>query len=159
MTEHEKSGAEAALCALTEKYGEINEKGFAVDLRAETDAWKRAVAAVGPRRAYRLMSEQLCAAYERRFGRPFLFSEECVAFELAYHAEAYFWALGYGGKRHISTLLFSREALARHCEVIDISTDDVAIPKQRLMFSYAAGIRPRYRGTDADPFRRRPPRA
>lgn len=149
--------AEDLLGTLCDKFGEIKEKGFAVDLRAEPAAWKRAVSALGPRRAYRLMSERLCAAYERRFGRPFLFSEECVAFEIAYHAEAYFWALGYGGKRHVSTLLFSREELARHCEIIDISTDDVAVAKQRLMFSYAAGIRSCYRGTAADPFHHKGP--
>lgn len=152
MAELEKGAAELLLCALTEKHSAITEKGFAVDLRGDTAQWRRAIAALGRRRAYRLMSERLCTLYERRFARPFLFDEACVAFELAYHAEAYFWTQGLGGRRHVSTLLFPRGELARHCEVVDISTDDVAVTKQRLMFGYAAGVRRCWRGTERDPF-------
>ncbi len=152
MDPAERQTAERTLCALTDRSAAIGEKGFALDLRAEPEAWRRAISALGRGRAYLLIAERLCSRYELRYRKPFLFSESCVAFEIAYHAEAYFWALGLGGRRHASTLLFSREKLIAHCEVVDISTDDTASRKQRLMFSYAAGVRPRYRGTAEDPF-------
>ena len=102
------------------------------------------------------MGEELCALYEERFGREHLFSSACLRFEIAYHADAYFWSLGVRGfLRHPTTLLFSREELKRHCEVIDISTDDVLRRRQRLMFGYARGVRAQYRNTEADPFNRR----
>ena len=149
------AAAEAELKELTERHSEVFEKGFAVDLREETGRWHRAVRALGAKRAYALMSRTLCSLYERRFGKSFLFSERCLAFELGYHAEAYFWTQGFGGHfRHLTTLLFGREELARHCEVVDISTDDVESFRQRTMFAYARGVRPCYRNTAADPFDR-----
>jgi hypothetical protein len=145
------------LRALCLRSTQISETGFAVDLRTETALWHRLVSALGRRSAYRLAAETLCRAYRERYGRDFLFSESCLAFEIAYHADAYFWTQGCGNHgRHLTTLLFSRDKLARHCEVIDISTSDTAIFKQRLMFGYAAGVRALYRGTEADPFRRLP---
>ena len=155
MARLEKDAAELLLRALTDRHSAVTEKGFAVDLRRDTAAWRRAVSALGRHRAYRLMAGRLCALYESRFGRPFLFSERCVAFEIAYHAEAYFWTQGLGGRRHVSTLLYPRGALVWHCEVVDISTDDTAVWKQRTMFGYAAGVRPCWRGTEHDPFVRR----
>lgn len=151
----ESAAAEAELAELTERCSVLSEKGFAVDLRTETERWHRAVRTLGAKKAYALMSRTLCTLYERRFGKAFLFSERTLAFELAYHAEAYFWTQGLDGHaRHLSTLLFKREELARHCEVIDISTDDVDSFKQRTMFSYARGVRPCYRNTETDPFDR-----
>lgn len=147
--------AEAELRELTERHTEISEKGFAVDLSRETARWSAAVRALGAKQAYSLMSRTLCDLYERRFGKAFLFSARCVAFEIAYHAEAYFWTRGFSGHaRHLTTLLFKRWELARHCEVVDISTDDVVSRRQRLMFGYARGVRPLYRGTAEDPFER-----
>ena len=147
--------AETELCELTERHTDISEKGFAVDLRGETARWSAAVRALGAKDAYALMSRTLCELYERSFGKEFLFSARCVAFEIAYHAEAYFWTRGFPGHaRHLTTLLFKRWELAKHCEVVDISTDDVASRRQRLMFGYARGVRPLYRGTAEDPFER-----
>lgn len=140
---------------LVARHTEISEKGFAVDLREETERWLGAIRAAGAKKAYRLIGRTLCELYERRFGKPYLFSEECLAFEIAYHANAYFWARGTAGfARHLTTRLFSREALLEHCEVIDISTDDTAARRQRLMFGYARGVRPCYRNTEQDPFDR-----
>ena len=147
--------ARRELHRLTEAYTILTEKGFAVDLRKETAAWHAAVLSLGAKAGYRLMSELLCAAYARRFGREYLFTEECLAFEIAYHAEAYFWTQGLAGHtRHLSTLLFSREELVRHCRMIDISVDDVRNPRQRLMFGYERGVRPCWRNTEQDPFDR-----
>lgn len=156
MAEPEKRSSRDALAALCLRSTAISEKGFAVDLRGETARWQALVADLGRKEAYRLAAATLCEAYERRYGRAFLFSEACVAFEIAYHADAYFWTRGFRHPgRHLTTLLFERQKLARHCEVIDISTDDIAVTKQRLMFGYAAGVRPCYRKTERDPFERR----
>lgn len=155
MPQHSDKEQMRRLAELCLRCTEISEKGFAVDLRKQTQQWQALVSALGRRQAYRLMSRTLCEAYRQRFGREFLFSESCVAFELAYHADAYFWTQGFRHPgRHLTTLLFAREELARHCEVIDISTDDVAVFKQSAMFGYAAGVRPCYRKTPQDPFER-----
>jgi len=153
MREKEKEQARAQMQRLCAQHTSFSEKGFAVDLRQETETWYRVIRTLGRREAYRLMSALLCERYRERFGREYLFGESCVAFEIAYHADAYFWARGlteFG--RHITTLLFRRDELLRHCEVIDISTDDVSIVRQRAMFGYAAGVRPCYRCTPSDPF-------
>ena len=148
--------AAAELAELTLRASAISESGFAVDLRKETQSWRRLVRSLGRKRAYRLMAETLCEQYRRQFGREFLFSVPCVAFEIGYHADAYFWTRGGWPTRHVSTLLFRRSVLARHCEVVDISTEDLGLWKQRLMFGYAAGVRACYRRTAADPFERLP---
>ena len=148
-------GAEEELRGLTLRHTTLSEKGFAVDLREETDRWHEAIRALGASRAYALMSEELCALYESRYDREYLFSEQCLAFELAYHAEAYFRVRGLPGHaRHLTTLLFTPRELERHCEVVDISTDDVRSLRQSVMFRYAAGVRPCYRNTKEDPFDR-----
>ena len=149
----EKDQARAELQRLCAEHTTVSEKGFAVDLRQETEAWHSAIRSLGRSEAYRLMSDFLCESYQLHFGRPFLFDEGCVAFEIAYHADTYFWACGLkNSSRHITTLLFKRTELLRHCEVIDISTDDILSFRQRAMFDYAASVRPCYRSTPADPF-------
>lgn len=157
MKRQTKEEARQTLLRLTEEHTRLSETGFAIDLRQETEEWACAVRTLGRHEAYRTMSAFLCARYRESFGREYLFSEKCVAFEIAYHADAYFWALRPGrSARHITTLLFRRDELLRHCEVIDISTEDVSVFRQRMMFSYAAGVRPCYRGTPGDPFGKGP---
>ena len=132
------------------------ETGFSVDLKRKPDRWHALVSAIGAGRSCALMAEALCSRYRELFGRDFLFSERCVAFELRYHLAAYLWAMGYPGhRRHVTTFLFSREKLIGHCQEIDISADDAASLRQRLMFGYKRSVRPVYRSTPADPFRRR----
>ena len=147
--------ARARLRRLLKRDGRMNVNGFSVDLRRDTKRWDRAIRALGPARAYRFMSDTLCKSYRRRYGKDFLFSERCVAFEIAYHANAYFWTQGFGGyARHLTTLLFDRKSLSRHCGVVDVFSYDTKDLKQRLMFGYARGVRRRYRNTAEDPFRR-----
>ncbi len=146
---------EESLQALLKRNTSFVEDGFSVKLSSEQSAWDRCFRALGRNRAYQLMAAALCGEYERRFGAPFLFSERCVAWELKYHIDAYMAVQGYRGyRRHVSTLLFSPEQLRRHCEQVDISTEDVASVKQRLMFGYRQGIRPCWKGTEQDPFRK-----
>ncbi len=143
------------LVRLVARHAELFEKGFALDLREETERWYHAIRALGAKEAYGLIGDVLCELYALQYGKEFLFTSRCLAFEIAYHANAYFWTQGLRGlPRHVTTLLFSRVELARHCEVVDISTDDAAERRQRLMFGYARGVRPRYRNTPEDPFDR-----
>ncbi|MBQ3481848.1 MAG: hypothetical protein IJH48_05865 [Oscillospiraceae bacterium] len=145
--------ARAALGRLVKRNSRMTWQGFAIDLRGETKRWDRAIRTLGAARAYRLMSAALCKAYRRRYGRDFLFTERCVAKEIAYHANAYFWTQGYAGyMRHLTTLLFDRRALEKHCGVVDVFTYDTGDARQRLMFGYVRGVRRRYRNTAADPF-------
>ena len=146
--------AKRELMALVERSTRYLPEGFSVDLSAEPEEWDRLLAALGHSRTYAWMADWLCAGYEARYGEPFLFTEACVAWELEYHAEAYFHAVGRAGYRpHFSTLFFDRERLIRHTRVIDISTKDVNDVRQALMFNYRAGIRPCWKGTERDPYR------
>ena len=129
----------------------FSDEGFSIDLKTAPDRWHRCVTALGLRESCGLMAEALCGD----FGREFLFSAPCVAWEIRYHLAAYLWAMGYPGcRRNITTYLFTREKLILHCQEIDISTRDVFNRRQRVMFGYKKGVRPVYRNTPSDPFRR-----
>lgn len=146
---------EKELSALLGESTTFFDTGFSIDLKAAPERWHRCVSALGLRRSCDLMAEELCREYAARYGREFLFSAKCVSFEIRYHLAAYLWAAGYPGyRRNITTYLFSREKLIRHCQEIDISVSDVVSRKQRVMFGYKKGVRPVYRNTPADPFRR-----
>lgn len=102
------------------------------------------------------MSDQLCERYRQLYGREFLFTNRCVAYEIEYHVDGFMYARGFRGyRRNITTLLFSRKDLIAHCRTIDISADDVNSWRQKTMFGYRAGVREIYRNTDKDPFDRR----
>ena len=101
------------------------------------------------------MSDYLCQAYYDSYNKEYLFSNECVEFEIQYHVDAYMWTQGYSGySRNITTYAFSKKELIEHCKTIDISTKDIDTPKQKIMFNYRNGIRDCYKWTDADPFLR-----
>ncbi|MBQ6117572.1 MAG: hypothetical protein IJL08_09685 [Oscillospiraceae bacterium] len=141
---------------LLEKYASISENGFAIDLASAAAEWNAWMTSVGVRKACAIMSDQLCERYRQLYGREFLFSNNCVAYEIEYHVDGFMYAQGFKGyRRNVTTLLFSRKKLIAHCRVIDISTDDVNSWKQKTMFSYRPGVRQIYRNTDKDPFDRR----
>ena len=148
---------QAALTELLDRHVTMDGKGFAIDLAAAPQAWDECLKALGAKRGYAAMARTLNLRYREAEGRDYLFTDRCLAFEIAYHANAFFHAVGIPGyRRHVTTLRFSREALIEHCKVVDISTDDISVPRQRIMFRYRKSVRPAYRGTDADPFDRRP---
>ena len=143
------------LTELIHQYTQVTDEGFAVVLDKAPAQWDEAIRAAGRREAYRIMARELDGMYRRQFGRDFLFSEKCMTFELGYHVNAYMAATGHKGyPRHVSTLLFSKAALVEHCRSIEISTEDIASLRQRLMFGYRSGVRKSLRGTVEDPFRR-----
>ena len=145
------------LGALLRQSVHMSETGFAVELEAQAERWDAFLKSCGLKNGYRMMADDLSAAYREAYGRPYLFSERCMAYEIEYHADAYFWATGYRGyRRNVTSFLFDREALISHCRIVDISTEDVASRRQRLMFRYRRGVRTEYRNTEADPFDRRP---
>ena len=146
---------EQALNGLLARALTVTREGFALDFSAEPEAWDRYLKARDRDAAYQALAEALCGRYEARFGEPFLFTEACVAWEVRYHAEAYFHALGYPGYRpHLSTWLFDRDSLIRHTRSVEIDVGDAHDPRQALMFGYRSGVRDCWRGTDRDPFRR-----
>ena len=149
------NAAEKELAELLAENTVYSETGFSIDLKTAPGRWYRCVSALGLRESCGFMAETLCGEYQARYGREFLFSVPCVAWEIRYHLAAYLWAMGYPGcRRNITTYLFSRKRLILHCQEIDISTDDTASRRQRVMFGYKKGVRPVYRNTGADPFRR-----
>ena len=131
----------------------MQEDGFSIDLSSAPGRWDLCLKRLGTRAACDRMADELCRAYRERFGEPFLLTEACVSREIRYHAEAYLSVRGYRGyTRHASTLLFSREALLRHCGEVNVSLADLKDWKQRLMFRYRKGIRASCRNTERDPF-------
>jgi len=146
----------AGLCALLDSCTDMSPTGFSVRVALRTDEWDACLRTLGIRRACALMAVRLCERYHAVYGREFLFSERCVAYELKYHLDAYLWARGYRGYyRNITTWLFSRKKLILHCKETDISTRDIDNKKQRIMFGYKKGVREACKNTPRDPFDRR----
>lgn len=103
--------------------------------------------------AYNYMSAYLCQKYEDNFGKAYLFTNECVAYEIEYHVDAYMRAQGYKQyRRNITTYVFSKQCLIDHCKTVDISTKDVENLKQSIMFRYKKGVRAEYKNTANDPY-------
>ena len=112
-----------------------------------------AIKSYGIQKSYNYIANQLCNQYESNYGEAFLFSNECVSYEIEYHIDAYMCATDHGGyNRNITTYFFSFDSLKLHCRMVDISTDDVYDYKQSTMFGYMNGIRKEYQYTDKDPF-------
>lgn len=139
---------------LCKAHTEVRKDGFSIHLDDAQTEWNSAIHAAGRKPAYRAMANYLSKLYREQYGREFLFSERCMAFEIQFHADAYLAMTVGGYPRHIATLPFSRKSLISHCRVIDISEDDVKSVKQRFMFGYRRGVREQLRGTERDPFRR-----
>ena len=149
VTEEEKK----ILYDLLDAYATISENGFTIDLETVSDEWNECFIAIGIDEAYSLMADYLCAKYEEVYDKEFLFTNECVANEIKYHADAYMWALGSSGyKRPFSTRIFSKKYISKHCNIINISTQDVNVVKQRVIFKYKSGIRDIYMYTEEDPY-------
>lgn len=137
-----KAEALRRLDSLLETYTTYKEGEIALLLAEAPEEWDRVIKALGRKEAYRRMADLICAGYKERFGRDFLFTEDCVAFELGYHINAYLWCLGYKGyPRHVTHLLFSRAALDRHCRSVEIAEADIHNFRQRTMFRYKKGMR------------------
>ena len=145
--------AQALLLDLMAQNTEFSEKGFSLHLADRQMDFDRAIRALGRKNAYARMSEYICDTYARLYGRPYLFSERCIRFEIQYHVDTFFRASGYPGyPGYLPNLLFRRAALILHTKEVDVSTDDVADWRQRSMFGYRRGIRPCHRRTEKDPF-------
>ncbi|MBR5094901.1 MAG: hypothetical protein IK095_07390 [Oscillospiraceae bacterium] len=145
--------ARAALYALLDAHTSFSETGFSVDIAASTDRWDACIRALGAAVTYDEMARYLCERSRELYGREFLFSDRCVANEIAYHMNAYLCVRRYPGyRRHLTTYIFAKGYLIEHCKEIDISTDDVKSWRQRTMFGYRRGIREIYKGTADDPF-------
>lgn len=143
------------LKSLIKRNSTVMKDGFCVRFDRDTDAWDHCRCLLGRKLFYNTIAEELCRRYQNLYRKQFLFSEKCVSFELRYHVEAYLWAIGRSHcLRHVSTLLFTREALISHCRSVEIDINDTENLKQRVMFRYRSGIRACYRKTDMDPFRR-----
>ena len=135
----------AALLRLEEmakKYGTVGSDSLALDLTGDPARWDRIIRELGRKQAYAHLAACLCRAFLLRNGRPFLFSDQCVAYELGYHINAYLSTLGYKGyPRHITTYAFSKASLARHCRTVEIEEKDLHSFKQRVVFRYKRGLR------------------
>lgn len=151
LHEDERNRADALLAGCTEVLAE----GFRIALFVDPEGWAELSCAVGARRLCAYAAGWLCAAYERQFGEPFLFSERCMTFELLYHLRAYLWVRGLCRVRHVTTLLFPRRTIKRTCRSVEIDRNDVYRLSQRIAFRYFFGIRGMYRRTEKDPYAKR----
>lgn len=115
--------------------------GFSLDLTAAPERWDAVIRALGRKAAYAALARFLCGEFRRVNGRDFLFSDDCVAFELGYHIDAFLWTRGYPYPRHFTTRLFTRAFLDRHCRSVEIFEKDFRNLKQRVVFRYKKGLR------------------
>lgn len=140
---------------LLDKYAAVEEWGFTIDIESETKEWDACIKEIGVQDAYDYMSTYLCNKYKDTYGEEFLFSNDCVSYEIEYHVDAYMCIKNYPGySRHVSTYVFSKDELDVRCKQVDISTKDVFNLKQMVMFDYKSGIRSCYWYTEKDPYRR-----
>ena len=136
------AAAEARLEGLIAENLTVGEGRISLDLQRDPGAWDSVIRTLGRKRAYRALAEGICARYAAERGEPFPFTEDCVAYELGYHINAYLRTQGFRGyPRHVTPLLFSRDALIRHCRTVEIDKADLNNLRQRLMFRYKKGLR------------------
>ncbi len=134
------------MLALLEKYTAMDDKGFSVDIETAADEWDACIKGLGAKNAYAAMANYLCGKYREKYGKAFLFSDACVANEIAYHVNAFMCMKHFPGySRHISTYLLARDYLIEHCRTIEISTDDISSWRQKVMFKYRKGTRDCYK--------------
>jgi len=131
---------------------EVLPEGFRVDLSERTEEWAELSRAIGSGRLCAYLADALSAAYERRFGEPFLFSVPCMTFELRYHLNAYLSVKGFKRVRHVTTLLFKKALIERKCRSIEIDKNDVYRLSQRIAFHYFFGITRVFLRTARDPY-------
>ena len=131
---------------------EVLPEGFRIELSETAERWAALSRAIGARRLCAFLAEALFEAYRKTFGKPFLFSARCMAFEIRYHLNAYLWARGLGRRRHVSTLLIGRARIERACHSIEIDRTDVYRWSQRIAFRYFFGICAEYRKGPDDPY-------
>lgn len=136
------AGALRRLEELAKKNASIGSDSLALDLSKAPERWDQAIRALGRKPAYEALARYLCREFRLKNGREFLFTEECVAYELGYHINAYLNVLGYRGyPRHVTTYAFSKAALDRHCRSVEIDEKDLNNFKQRVVFRYKRGLR------------------
>lgn len=155
-TEDKTKTALEELLLLMQAHTRYVPAGFSIDLGHDTENWDRAIRAIGVSNACREMAVYACDGYEQYAGHPFLFSDECVAYEIKYHLDAFMVVRGFSGyRRNMAALVLPRALINSRCREIDISANDARDLKQRFIFHYKKGIRSCYKNTDADPFRRK----
>ena len=148
LNESETKNAKKLLLRCTE----VLPEGFRVDLSVDPDGWAALSRALGSRRLCAFVAETLKTAYRKRFSEAFLFSVRCMTFELMYHLNAYLCVKGYRRTRHVTTLLFQKDFIARKCYSVEIDKNDVYRLSQRMMFRYFFGIDRIFRRTARDPY-------
>lgn len=136
------AGDRRRLEELAKKYADIGTDSIALDLSKAPERWDQTIRALGRKPAYEALAGFLCREFRLKNGREFLFSDECVAYELGFHIDAYLSVLGFQGyPRHITTYAFSKAALDRHCRRVEIEEKDLHDFRQRLIFHYKRGLR------------------
>jgi len=138
---------------LLEKYTSIEEDGIIIDIKTEVDEWDKAIKRMGVKKAYMFMAEYVCGKYKDLYGKDFLFTESCVAYEIEYHVDAYMRIKGKSGySSHFTTWFMPKDDIDVSCSSVDIFTTDVNSFAQSMMFGYRNGVRKQYRNTEEDPF-------
>ena len=145
--------AKNKLETLLDEYAIISESGFSINIEAAASEWNACIQEIGVSEAYDYMAHYLCQEYKNKYGKEYLFREECVSYEIEYHVDAYMCKMGYSGyHRNITTFAMTKEYIISHCSTVDISTASVTDWMQSFMFQYYEGVRFEYRNTSKDPY-------
>ena len=152
--------AKADLCELLDNHTNMDKYGFSINLEICIEKWDACFQSLGREEAYRLMADTLCERYKEEYKEEFLFKNECVEYEIEYHADTYMSLKGKKGypKRLAAFARISNrisEMLEEHTKTIDIKTTDASNPVQNCLFGYRRGIRDQYKNTPRDPYNRK----
>lgn len=123
MEEVTKRELEKLVTQCTVENTKVRSFYLGIGLESWQEELYNAVNLLGMGRATELMAEAALGVYKDTVGEAYLLPQKTVAYEIQYHVEAYFYAVGkkeYFWKRHLTTWAFPKKVLERRCEVIDI---------------------------------------
>lgn len=138
---------------LIKKNTEFQENGFSINIENDMKEWDACLQELGLEEGYHCMANSVCSIYKEIYGQEFLFSNECVAHEIAYHANCFFLMKGFKGYTYnTAAIVLPKDMLIERCRIIDIYTSDINSLLQSTVFNYRHGIRDCYKRTEKDPF-------
>ena len=135
---------------LAQQYTTVKTYYIGIDFEPWADFLYYAIDILGMDTVTNIMADVACYEYQKTMCHRFPLTNSCVAYEIEYHIDGYFFAIGknnYFFKRNITTWLFPKEKLIKHCSSADIYFLDIYDPYSQIgcyesiFFGYRNSIR------------------
>ena len=141
--------AEYNLILYTKQNSKYEEDYISINFQGWEDILDSAISTLGIEQATSIISLTACQEYANVIGKEFPLSDNTVAYEIEYHIDGYLYAQGYDYffERNITTWLFPKSVLNKHCCVADIYAKDIedgiteAGFYESIFFGYRSGKR------------------